>query len=258
MKKILITFEDYYEIANYLAETIKKRGFEVDIFISNKNEHWINKTIFRKIDKIARNLRLVKKGTHLFSFHRFSYKKYLDSQFEKSVKKFKPDLIFCIHGQRFGEDFLSNNKVKKIGWWIEPDPDKKALVHFARPFDLYLSYDSEVVEYLKSIGINSGYQSHVAMPTIFYPISRPEFLYDIFFYGGWSEWREQVLYSAFQQTRKIALYGDKWLKKCTIFSGKQLNEIYKGHGIFGKKLNEVINYSKIVLNAQRLKGFTTG
>jgi hypothetical protein len=259
MKKILIAFEDHYLIASHLANALESHhDIKTAIFISNKEEHWLHKRVFRKINKLARSLRLIPKGADLFAFHAFSYKKYMESQFIKRVKEFEPDLILCIQGQRFGEDFLRDTKIPKIGWWIEPDPDKDSLVHHARAFDLYLSYDSEVVNFLNSIGIRSEYQSHVASPLQFFPMLNLKKEFDIFFYGGWSPWREEVLFSAYDVTKNIALFGSSWLKKCTLFSKIDLLKIYKGEKIEGQDLNQAINQSTMVLNAQRLKGFTTG
>jgi hypothetical protein len=259
MKKILITFEDYYSIAFNLSEALKScHDIKTEIFISNKEEHWLNRWFFRKVNKLSRNFRLTKKGVDLFASSPFSYKKYMDLRFIKRVEEFQPDLIFCIQGQRFGEGFLQNSKIPKIAWWIEPDPDRNALVHYARVFDLYLSYDSEVVNFLNSIGIRSEYQSHVTSPLQFYPIPNLNKEFDLFFYGGWSAWREEVLFTAYQESKNIALYGSSWLKKCTLFSRNDLIKIYKGEKIEGPNLNQAINQSIIVLNAQRLKGFTTG
>jgi spore maturation protein CgeB len=81
---------------------------------------------------------------------------------------------------------------------------------------------------------------------------------DLLFYGSWSPWREEVLFSAYKATNNIALYGNHWLQKSTLFSKEDLKRILRGKDIVGPNLNEVINRSKIVLGAQRLKKTTTG
>jgi spore maturation protein CgeB len=241
-----------------LAEEFKSREIKTDIFIPNKTEHWLNRYIFRRLNKFARNLRLIPKGADVFSWSSYSYKNYLESQFEKRISWFSPDLIFCIHGQRFGEEILRDTKAFKIGWWIEPDPNKEALIHHAMPFDIYLSYDSEVVSYLNNRGIRSIYQSHVAQANQFYPIPNLDKEIDILFYGNWSPWREEVLHAAFGITQNISLYGNSWIKKSKLFSKANLKKIWKGKAINGSDLNAIINKSKIVLNAQRMKNHTTG
>ena len=141
---------------------------------------------------------------------------------------------------------------------MEPNPDRETLINFARLFDLYLSYDSEVVDFLNDLHIPSQYQSHVASPSEFYPTPGKAKEFDILLYGGWSPWREEVLFAAYQSTKSIALYGNGWLKKSTLFTKAELSKIFKGEEIAGQSLNEAINSARIVLNAQRLRGLTTG
>lgn len=258
LTKILIAYDDDYLIAFHLAREFELLSIKTNIFITNKTEHWINRFIFRKVNKLVRNLRLVPKGTDLFCRSKYSYVKYLESQFSNKINEFKPDLLLCIHGQRFGEHVLKQIEIPKIGWWVEPDPNKEALVRFAKPFDIYLSYDSEVVKYLKNLGIQSEYQSHVACVSQFYPTPNRKKEIDILFYGNWSPWREEVLHSAFQITKNIALYGNSWKKKQKLFSKTEIEAIYKAKQANHKELNAIINSSKIVLNAQRLKGATSG
>ncbi len=257
-KKILIVYDDEFPIALNLAREFELLSIKTNLFIPNKTEHWLNRLVFKKINKLARNLRIVPKGTNLFMGSKYSYTNYLELQFSKRINEFQPELIFCIHGQRFGEKILSATKIPKIAWWIEPDQNKETLTYHARPFDLYLSYDSEVVAYLNQKGIVSKYQSHVSDTIRYHPIQNSIKTTDILFYGNWSEWREEILYSAYIVTKNIALYGNGWPKKSRLFTKRQLKEIYRGKEINGSKLNEQINAAKLVLNAQRLKGNTVG
>lgn len=258
LKKVLITFVDDFLIASYLAKELEKLSIEVDIYITNYSGHWLHKYLFKRANKLARSLRLVPAHTDLFWWSRFSYKRFQDQEFKNRIDAFKPDLILCIHGQRFGEAPLRNTNIPKFGWWVEPNPDRETLVRFASLFDLYLSYDSELVDVLNSCNIHSQYQSHVASPSDFYPIQKKTKQLDVLMYGGWSPWREEVLFSAYQATKNIALYGNGWPKKCTLFSKADLFKIYRGKEVIGADLNQEINNSTIVVNAQRLKGFSTG
>jgi spore maturation protein CgeB len=111
---------------------------------------------------------------------------------------------------------------------------------------------------LNNLHIRSEYQSHVASSSDFYPIPETAKDIDVLFYGSWSPWREEVLFAAYQATRNIALFGSGWLKKCTLFSQKELKSILWDKEIISAELNEVISRSKIVLAAQRLNKSTTG
>lgn len=180
IKRILIAYDDDNPIAFHLAKEFESLSIKTNIFIPNKTEHWLNRFVYKKLNKLARNFRIVSKGTNLFLSSKYVYKNYLESQFAKRINEFQPELIFCIHGQRFGEKIQSDTSIRKIAWWIEPDPNKEALVYHAKPFDLYLSYDSEVVAYLNQRGIASKYQSHVSDPTQFQPIHNSTKTIDIF------------------------------------------------------------------------------
>lgn len=103
------------------------------------------------------------------------------------------------------------------------------------------------------MNIRSEYQSHVASTSDFYPIPEMAKDIDLLFYGSWSPWREEVLFSAYKATNNIALYGNHWFKNSIFFSKKDLKLIHRGRDIIGQNLNEIINRSKIVLSAQRQK-----
>jgi len=259
LQRLLIAYGDTdTTIAATLKEAFESQSISVLVFLTNRTEHWINRWVFRKINKLARNLRLIPKGGDLFSWSDFSFHRFMEAEFQKQVAAFGPDLIFCIHGERFAEHFLQNTPIPKIGWWTEPDRNYDALIRHAKPFDLYFSYDSELVPLLRQHGIASQYLSHATAPAEFFPIPDAPNQCDILFFGNWSPWREAVLYAAYQVTKRISLYGNNWHKKRTLFSSKELSQCHKGEKLVGAALNQAINGARLVLNAQRLKGFTTG
>jgi len=257
-KKILISFDDYFSILSCLKKELEELDIEVNIFSTNHSGHWLNRFFYKKINKIAKKLGLIPNDKDLFVWSHFSFEKFRDRQFLDRINQFKPDLILCIHGHMIGEAALRETTIPKLGWWVEPNPNIDNLIRFAKLFDLYLSYDSEIVDLLSNLNIRSEYQSHVASPSDFYPIPAMEKDIDVLFYGSWSPWREEVLFAAYKATNNIALYGNDWQKKCVLFSKKDLQSILRGRDIVGPHLNEIKNRSKIVLGAQRLKESTTG
>jgi spore maturation protein CgeB len=258
LKKILISFDDYFSILSCLKKEFEELDIEVNIFSTNKSQHWLNRFVYKKINKIAKKIGLIPNDHDLFSWSRFCYENFRDRQFADRIKEFQPDLILCIHGHWIGEAILREINIPKLGWWVEPNINRVALIKFASLFDNYLSYDSETVELLRNHNICSEYQSHVASTSDFYPIPEIEKDIDVLFYGSWSPWREEVLFSAYKATNNIALYVNEWQKNCVFFSKKDLKKILRGRNIVGSNLNDVMNSSKIVLGAQRLKEFTTG
>ncbi len=257
-KRVLISFVDNFLILAYLKNEFEKLGIEVNVFATNLRGHWIHRFIFKKINRIAKKLKLLSNEGDLFSWSRYSFEKYREQKFADYIDQIKPDLIFCIHGYQFGEFALKNSKSVKVGWWIEPNPNLNDVLNFSKLFDLYLSYDSQTVELLTSYRIRSEYQSHVASTADFYPIPDLKKDIDVLFYGSWSPWREEVLFSAYQETKNIALFGNDWIKNCSLFTKKELNNVLHGKEVLGSNLNIVMNRAKIVLGAQRLRNVTTG
>lgn len=257
-KKILISFDDYFSILPCLKKELEELDIEVNIFSTNHSGHWLNRFFYKKINKIAKKLGLIPNDKDLFVWSHFSYENFRDCQFVDRINQFKPDLILCIHGHMIGEAALRETTIPTLGWWVEPNPNIDNLIRFAKLFDLYLSYDSKIVDLLSNLNIRSEYQSHVASPSDFYPIPEMEKDIDVLFYGSWSPWREEVLFAAYKATKNIALYGNDWQKKSVFFSKKDLQSILRGRDSVGPHLNEIKNRSKIVLGAQRLKKSTTG
>jgi hypothetical protein len=151
LKKILITFVDNFLILDYLEKEFKALGIEVDIYATNNSGHWLHRYVFKKINKLAKSLGLISKDADLFEWSRFSFEKYREYEFADRIQQFKPDLILCIHGHKFGENVLKETKIPKIGWWVEPNPNIETLIRYAKLFDLYFSYDSEIVDLLNNL-----------------------------------------------------------------------------------------------------------
>jgi len=103
LKKILITFVDNFLILGYLEKEFQALGIEVEIFATNKPGHWLHRYFFKKINKLAKSLGLISNDADLFEWSRFSFEKYREHEFAKRIEQFKPDLILCIHGHKFGE-----------------------------------------------------------------------------------------------------------------------------------------------------------
>ncbi len=257
-RKIVISFVDNFSILSHLRKEFERLGFDVHIFATNLRGHWLHRFIFKKINKTAKHLKLLPENGDLFSWSKYSFEKYREQKFADYIDQIGPDLIFCIHGHSFGEDILKKIRSTKVGWLVEPNPQKEDLVRISSPFNLYLSYDSKTVELLTSHRIRSEYQSHVASTADFYPIPDLKKDIDVLFYGSWSLWREEVLFSAYQETKNIALFGNDWIKNCSLFTKKELNNILRGKEISGSNLNIAMNRAKIVLGAQRLRKITTG
>lgn len=249
-EKILISYLDFPPIAVELKEVFQKLGIQTELFLTSQNEHWFYKKVIKRINKLARNLRLVKKGHDFFLNHPLNRLNYLTLKFEEKYQQFQPDLVFIIHGIAFGDSYLASIKVPKIGWLTEPYDDIDLLSAYAVPFNQYNSFSQKAIDILNGAGFSADYLCHAFSPKSFYPMLNNIQNIDVSFVGNWSPWREEVLNAVLSVTKNISLYGPGWKKKSNI-SFDNLKKIYKGGKIVGDELNQLFNSSKVVLNISR-------
>lgn len=249
--KILIAYDHFPPIAEDLKSAFNRLNIAVEIFYSSNHEHWFYKEVIRRINKLARNFRLIKKDVDLFAQHPFNRLNYLATKLKSICDSYMPEMIFFIHGQPYGNEILDKMPIPKLGWWMEPNDDVCELRENAAPFDIYSSFSQNTLELLKPEGFSVNYLCHSVNPERFYPVPDLQKKYDVCFVGNWSPWREQVIDAALKVTNKIALYGPHWKKKSQLVSSN-LNRIHLGDHIIGEDLNALFNSSKIVLNASRI------
>lgn len=228
-------------------------GVNAEIFYTTDYEHWFYRRVIRKVNRHARNLRLIPKGGDLFKTHPLNLVNFVGSNFEKVVAEYQPDAVLVIHGLPFGNPYLSKLHIPKIAWHLEPRHDLPYLTENARHFDIYNSFSQSDVDLLTRAGFDSRYLCHAVDPEQFYSeIGTPK-IFDLAFVGNWSAWRDEALKAALQITTNVALYGGYWNKRSSI-PKKMLQQIYKGKEIVGGDLNHLFNSSRIVLNASRIPG----
>lgn len=249
--KILIAYDHFPPIAEDLKSAFNRLNISVEIFHSSDHEHWFYKRVIRRINKLARNLRMIKKDVDLFVQHPLNRLNYLSTKLKSVCDTFSPEMIFFIHGQPYGNITLESLSVPKLGWWMEPNDDIRELRVNAAPFDIYHSFSQRTLDLLKPEGYKVDYLCHSVSPDRFYPLSEAPKKFDVCFVGNWSPWREKVLEAALKVTNKIALYGPHWKKKSQLVS-RNLNRIHLGDHIIGEDLNVLFNSSRIVLNASRI------
>ncbi len=251
-KKILLAYDKFPPIAYDLARAFSCLGIETRLFIASEHEHWFYKQVIKRLNKSARNLRLVKKGHDLFLNHPLNRLPYLASQYQLLFEQFQPDFVFSIHGQPFGNAVFSKINVPKVAWWIEPNEKIEDLRRYAAPFDKYLSFSYAAMELLRAEDFNVGFLNHAASPDRFFPMTAMPQIYDIAFVGNWSPWREEVITNILAITKNIALYGPHWKKKSKL-AKTDLAQIFKGEWVSGDELNRLFNSAKIILNTNRFK-----
>ena len=253
LNKILIAYHRFPPIAEDLKKAFQSLGVEAEIFYTTDYEHWFYHRVIRKINRRARNLRLIPKGGDLFKTHPLNLVNYVSSSFERALARYRPDAVLVIHGLPFGESYISKLPLPKIGWHLEPRDDLPYLVENAKPYDIYNSFSQKDVDLLAGAGYDCRYLSHAVDPEKFHSEAGTPRAFDLTFVGNWSAWRDEAVQAALQVTTSVALYGGYWEKKSSIPT-KLLKQIYKGKEIIGADLNHLFNSSRIVLNASRIPG----
>lgn len=249
--KVLIAYHRFPPIAEDLRHAFLSLGVEAEICYTD--EHWLYRQVIRRVNRLARAIRLIPKGGDLFKAHPLNRVNYAADSFQQAVARCQPDAVLVIHGLPFGASFISGLAVPKVGWHLEPRDDLPYLADNARPFDIYNSYSQKDVDLLVGAGFDCRYLCHAVAPEKFHAEAGATRTFDVAFVGNWSRWRDDVVKAALDVTENVAVYGGYWPKKSAI-PRNTLRRIYKGEEIIGAGLNRLFNASRIVLNASRTPG----
>jgi glycosyltransferase involved in cell wall biosynthesis len=250
-KKVLIVYNRFPSIAEDLKQAFEHVGVRADIFYSTDYRSWFYQKIIRPINRLARSLRLIPKGTDLFKHCDLNFINYITLNFKKFYQTSQPDFLLFIHGIPFGNELLKDIDIPKVGWWLEPSDHLPELIKNSTSFDIYNSFSQESVDLLLPVGVDARYLAHAVTSEKFFTTEQTK-IYDVVFVGNWSPWRDDVLEAACQVTDRIALYGPQWLKKSKL-PKDVLKKIYRGPEILGRDLNQLFNQARVVLNASRIK-----
>jgi glycosyltransferase involved in cell wall biosynthesis len=247
MPKILLIYQSKPDIVSGLTRGLQSKGLQVDCFLANQYHHWVDKYVFHVINKWAHNVRLLKKGKFWFTGHRLNHWNYLNHKLIEVYHDLKPDYVLFIHGIHYSKDVLEQITCPKIGWLVDPVTNPERLSLFATKLDWYFSYSQHAIEILNGLGYHkTTYLGHAVdhqqfryQPTMLKTI-------DIAFVGKHSVHREQFILAALNITKKVSVYGSRWLAPA--FSKPSLFFAIKGSKCYGKKLNALHNSSRIVLS----------
>jgi len=247
MRRILIVYQSKPAIVSGLEKGLKSQGTEVQTFLADDYQLWIDRYVFRVINKLAHNLRILKKGSFLFTKNKLSHWNYLNTKLVEFCNHNKPDGIFFIHGIHYSDETMSQITCPKVGWLVDPVLNPERLQLFTSKMDWYFSYSQQAIKIVNQFNFSkASYLPHSVDHRQFYVIPKQPKLIDLCFVGKHSVHREKYILAALELTNRVHIYGSRWLAPA--LSKPALLRSIKGTECFGEKLNTLYNRSKIVLS----------
>jgi hypothetical protein len=247
MRRILIVYQSKPTIVSGLKKGFESQGIEVLTFLADDYQLWIDRYVFRVINKLAHNLRILKKESFLFTKHKLSHWNYLNTKLVDFCNQNKPDGVFFIHGIHYSDETMSQITCSKLGWLVDPVLNPARLQTFTSKMDWYFSYSQKAIKIVNQFGFsNTSFLPHAVDHRQFYIIpNQPKFI-DLCFVGKHSVHREKYILAALELTRCVHVYGSRW--RTPALSKPALLRSIKGTECFGEKLNTIYNSTKIVLS----------
>lgn len=247
MRRILIVYQSKPAIISGLEKGLRSQGIEVQTFLADKYQPWIDRYVFRVINKLAHNLRILKKGSFLFTKHKLSHWNYLNTKLVEFCNQNRPDGVFFIHGIYYSDKTMSQITCPKVGWLVDPVLNPERLQLFTSKMDWYFSYSQQAIKIVNQFGFfKTSYLPHAVDHRQFYVMPKQPKSIDLCFVGKHSIHREKYILAALELTKRVHIYGPRWLAPA--FSKPTLLFSIKGTECFGEKLNTLYNSSKIVLS----------
>lgn len=235
------------------GRALRDIGYDVYIFDATIRSP-VDRYIFRPINKVLWNLRLMDKRKSIGSNSRYCNKHYRTESVLKAVDEFKPDCVIFEIGfkpSREGLEILRGKTRKIVGWWtmttnwINIEEDEKDY------YDAFFFFTEEFVPMARSMGFNAYYLPHAVNDYAFKRINltdveREKLKCDVTFVGAWQRPRQRAIDAISKMKIDLRIFGPKWIKRNVTkplvlkrIKGKWLSE------------NEVVKQyvaSKIVLN----------
>ena len=247
MRRILIVYQSKPAIVSGLKKGFESHGIEVLTFLADDYQLWIDRYVFRVINKLAHNLRILKKESFLFTKNKLSHWNYLNTKLVEFCNHNKLDGVFFIHGIHYSDETMSQITCPKVGWLVDPVLNPERLQLFTSKMDWYFSYSQQAIKIVNQFGFsNTSFLPHAVDHRQFYIIPNQPKSIDLCFVGKHSVHREKYILAALELTKCVHIYGSRW--RTPALSKPALLRSIKGTECFGEKLNTLYNSAKIVLS----------
>lgn len=254
--RILISYffgKDTIPLGDSCAAGLRELGWEVACF-NSQAESRINLFFLKYLNKLAHAIGF--KSFDIAARTPWGNHNFRQTQLEKAVAAFRPDILLVIRGNNFDADTIRKIKArygirKTVGWWVKDPRATSEMQEDAQIYDHYFcihqfGYGPEDnITYLPALGIDRN---------LYHPDSdRNGYQHSVVFVGGWSRRRQEILQAL--ADLPLEIYGPgwrKWRRKSSLWRKVRASKVW------GKKLNELYNASKIVLNVSSWDPTRTG
>ncbi len=178
---------------------------------------------------------------------------------QKTIARFKPDLLFTIYGVKLSSETLSMAKkagIKTACWWINDPFQFERGLALASNYDVWFSNSAECAKQIKlRTGVNAYFLPTACDPETHKPSeANPKFACDVCFAGDWSPKREQLVKSLVDDGINVRIFGP-WQKK--LAKNSPLRR-YLTPGFFTPaQMADYFSSAKIVLNYHTWYGDAT-
>lgn len=236
-----------------LGRALQDIGYEVFVFDATIRSN-IDRYLFRPINKMFWNLRLMGKDRSVGAGSPYCNKNFRTEALLKAVALCKPDcVIFEIGFKPSYEGLVKLRKdVGKVaGWWTMTTKWINIEEREAKLYDAFFFFSKEFVNIAGDMGFDAHYLPHAINDYVFRRIDltpgEADLLScDLVFVGAWQRPRHRVINALASQKIHMRIYGPKWIKRC-LFNPSILKTI-KGRWLFGEELIKQYRAAKIVLN----------
>jgi len=247
-KRLLIVCSRNLRIVEPLRSAFVKYDIAVDWFDTHSN-HWFDRYVIHRINKLAHNLRIVSKKRVFFQEHPLSHFNYRNSQLLKRIEADLPDFVLMVRGLRFSKETLSSiaSRSTLVGWYVESENLANQVFEEVDFFNKYFFISPGSVELFRSHGFsNVDLMRHSVDVQAYHPIA-VEKRFDWCFVGNWSKTRQELIEAAIQISPGGAVYGPNWHKHN--ISNYKVMRTLRGKYIYGEDLARLYSATKVILNA---------
>lgn len=236
-----------------LGKALRDIGYDVFIFDATIRSN-IDRYLYRPVNKMLWNLRLMDKDRSIGAESRYCNKNYRTDAVLKAVELIKPNCVIFEIGFKPSYEGLVRLRrdVEKVaGWWTMTTRWINIEEREAELYDAFFFFSEEFVHIARDMGFYAHYLPHAVNDYVFKKIGLTKrdmdlLSCDLVFVGAWQRPRQRVINAIASENIDMRIYGPKWTKRC-LFNPSILRSI-KGKWLFGEELIKQYKAAKIVLN----------